>query len=48
MSYEASFFARQIKQGKMDLQSVERSKITSAVISEIRRLTGVKFPADNQ
>ncbi|WP_415229356.1 Gfo/Idh/MocA family protein [Psychromonas sp.] len=48
MSYEASFFARQIKQGKMDSPSVERSKITSAVISEIRRLTGVKFPADNQ
>jgi predicted dehydrogenase len=48
MSYEASFFAEQIKAGKMDLQSVERSKITSSVISEIRRLTGVKFPADKQ
>lgn len=48
MSYEASFFARQIQAGKMDAQSVERSKITSAVITEIRRLTGVKFPADNQ
>jgi predicted dehydrogenase len=48
MSYEASFFALQINQGKMDLQSIERSKITSAVITEIRRLTGVKFPSDNQ
>ncbi len=48
LSYEASFFAKQINEGKMDPQSVERSKITSAVISEIRHLTGVKFPADNQ
>jgi hypothetical protein len=46
--YETSFFAHQINQGKMDLQNVKRPKITSAVISEISRLMGVKFPVDNQ
>ena len=47
MSYEVEFFARQIAQGKMDAKSVLRSKQTAAVITEIRKLTGVKFPADN-
>ena len=46
MSYEAEFFARQIAQGKMDAEAVLRSKQTAAVITEIRKLTGVKFPAD--
>jgi len=46
MRYEASFFARQIREGKMDAQAMQRAKTTSAVITEIRRLTGVKFPAD--
>ena len=47
MCYEAEFFARQIAQGKMDAEAVLRSKQTAAVITEIRQLTGVKFPADN-
>lgn len=47
MSYEAAFFAQQIKQGKMDENAVLRSKQTAEVITEIRKLTGVKFPADN-
>lgn len=47
MSYEAAFFARQITQGKMDEKSVLRSKQTAQVITEIRKLTGVTFPADN-
>ena len=47
MSYEAAFFAQQIAQGKMDAEAVLRSKQTAAVITEIRQLTGVKFPADN-
>lgn len=46
MCYEVAFFAEQIKAGKMDEQCVQRSKITAAVISEIRRLTKVIFPAD--
>ena len=46
MSDEAVFFAKQIREGKMDPETVQRAKITSAVITEIRRLTGVKFPAD--
>jgi len=48
MSYEVSFFAQQIRDGKMDPKVVERAKITSEVITEIRRLTGVEFPADKQ
>lgn len=48
MCYEASFFAEQIKEGKMNQEAVNRSKITAAVITEIRRLTGVVFPADKQ
>jgi len=46
MSYEADFFAHQIKQGKMDEDALLQAKSTSEVITEIRRLTGVKFPAD--
>lgn len=47
MSYEAHFFAEQIKQGKIDGAAMLQAKITSEVITEVRRLTGVKFPADN-
>ena len=46
MVEEGSFFAKQIREGKMDQTTVQRAKITSAVITEIRRLTSVKFPAD--
>jgi predicted dehydrogenase len=47
MFYESQFFAEQIKNNKMDEITVERAKITAAVITEIRRLTGVEFPEDN-
>ncbi|WP_413702092.1 Gfo/Idh/MocA family protein [Psychromonas sp. KJ10-10] len=47
MFYESQFFAKQIKANKMDEATVERAKITATVITEIRRLTGVKFPEDN-
>lgn len=46
MVYEARFFAKQINENKMHEETVQRAKTTSAVITEIRRLTGVKFPAD--
>lgn len=46
MYYESQFFIKQIKANKMDDETVQRAKITSAVITEIRRLTGVKFPED--
>jgi len=47
MFYEALFFSEQIKQKKMDQAAVLRSIQTAAVITEIRRQTNVKFPADN-
>lgn len=47
MFYEALFFSKQIKQKKMDKDVVLRSKQTASVITEIRRQTKVKFPADN-
>ena len=46
MCYEASFFAEQIRNGKIDEAAMQRTKTTSEVITEIRRLTAVKFPAD--
>ncbi|WP_019615148.1 Gfo/Idh/MocA family protein [Psychromonas ossibalaenae] len=46
MVYEADFFAQQIQQGKMDEKTVLRSKQTADVITQIRALTKVKFPAD--
>ncbi|MEL0628202.1 Gfo/Idh/MocA family oxidoreductase [Psychromonas aquatilis] len=47
MSYEASFFAEQIKQGVINDEAMLQAKNTSEVITEIRRLTGVNFPADD-
>jgi len=47
MSYEASFFAKQITENKINYEAMLRAKVTSAVITEIRRLTGVKFPEDD-
>jgi predicted dehydrogenase len=48
MVYESRFFAKQIIENKMHDETVQRTKTTSAVITEIRRLTGVKFPADGE
>ena len=46
MIYEAREFARQVVDGAMNEQAVARSLITARVITEIRRQTGVVFPAD--
>jgi predicted dehydrogenase len=46
MSYEAAFFVEQINNGKINDKAMQRAKITSQVITEVRRLTDVKFPAD--
>jgi predicted dehydrogenase len=46
MVYEVAFFTKQIKNQKIDNKTMQRAKITAAVITEIRFLTGVKFPAD--
>lgn len=48
MVYEVASFANQIKQQIMDPEAVLRSRQTADVITEVRRLTGVKFPADSQ
>lgn len=47
MVYEAQFFAEQIKNNKIDDAAMQRAKITSSVITEIRALTGVAFPEDS-
>lgn len=47
MIYEVRFFAEQIKNQKIDNTAMQRAKITSAIITEIRSLTGVIFPADS-
>jgi predicted dehydrogenase len=46
MSYEVSFFAKQVREAQINEEAMLRTKITSDVMTEIRRLTGVKFPAD--
>lgn len=48
MYYEARFFAQQITSQKIDTEAMSRSKITSEVITEIRRLTGITFPEDSK
>jgi len=46
MRYEAEAFCAQIEEGKMDSQAVRRSLVTARLLTEIRRQTGVVFPAD--
>jgi len=46
MLYEARFFAQQIHANKIDNRAMQHAKTTAAVITEIRHLTGVIFPAD--
>lgn len=46
MYYEANVFAEQIKNRQMDHQAKERSLLVAKVLTEIRRQTGVIFPAD--
>lgn len=47
MFYEAIKFAEQVEANRMDNQAVERSLLISKVTTEIRKQTGVVFPADN-
>lgn len=47
MRYEAEFFANLIANNKVDNPDLERARITSKVLTEIRRQTGVVFPADS-
>ncbi|MUK40666.1 gfo/Idh/MocA family oxidoreductase [Aliivibrio fischeri] len=47
MFYEAFKFAEQVKSNQIDMQAVERSLLISKVTTEIRKQTGVVFPADN-
>ena len=46
MTYEASFFAQQIKQGKLCEKAKARALSVSRMTTEIRGQTGVVFPAD--
>ena len=46
MFYEAQAFAKQLKVGSIDPQMKQRSLIVAKVLTEVRRQTGVVFPAD--
>ncbi|NEG79513.1 Gfo/Idh/MocA family protein [Pantoea agglomerans] len=46
MLYEAAAFARLVEQRQVDHPSLEVSRITASLLTEIRRQTGVIFPAD--
>ncbi|MFA0438984.1 oxidoreductase [Vibrio sp. 10N.286.49.C2] len=46
MVYEALHFHQQVTEGNADKSAIERSIITAEVLTEVRRQTGVRFPAD--
>lgn len=46
MLYEADTFARRVETGDIDHPGLEVSRITAKLLTEIRRQTGVIFPAD--
>ena len=46
MLYEAETFVRLVEQRQVDHPALEVSRITAALLTEIRRQTGVIFPAD--
>jgi predicted dehydrogenase len=46
MVYEAKAFASMIWKGKMDEYAIQRSLTIAHIITEVRRQTGVVFPAD--
>ncbi|CAE6950183.1 scyllo-inositol 2-dehydrogenase (NADP(+)) IolU [Vibrio sp. B1FLJ16] len=46
MFYEAEAFAKQLKRGVIDENTKQRSLTVAKVLTEIRRQTGVVFPAD--
>ncbi|MCZ4060142.1 Gfo/Idh/MocA family oxidoreductase [Pantoea sp. LMR881] len=47
MLYEAETFIRLVEQRQVDHPALEVSRITAALLTEIRRQTGVIFPADH-
>lgn len=46
MFYEAQAFAKQLKLGSIAPQMKQRSLTVAKVLTEVRRQTGVVFPAD--
>lgn len=46
MLYEAEVFARLVENNQVDHPGLETSRITAKLLTEIRRQTGVVFPAD--
>jgi len=46
MLYEAQAFVQLVRQHQVDHPGLETSRITAALLTEIRRQTGVIFPAD--
>ena len=48
MLYEAEEFARLVENNEVNHPGLEVSRITAKVQTEIRRQTGVVFPADAQ
>ncbi|MDF7660125.1 Gfo/Idh/MocA family oxidoreductase [Erwiniaceae bacterium L1_54_6] len=47
MLYEAETFSRLVNAGQVEHPGLQTSRITAALLTEIRRQTGVVFPADN-
>jgi len=47
MRYEAEAFVHCIENNEINHAGIERARITAKVLTEIRRQTGVVFPADN-
>ncbi|MGP4129432.1 hypothetical protein OJE16_06495 [Pantoea tagorei] len=48
MLYEAHTFAQLVRQHCVEHPGLERARITAALLTEIRRQTGVIFPADHR
>ena len=46
MLYEAETFAKLVEAGEVEHAGLENSRITAQLLTEIRRQTGVVFPAD--
>lgn len=48
MQYEAEVFADLVTRHQVEHAGLENSRIVAALLSEIRRQTGVVFPADGE
>ncbi len=48
MLYEAQAFAQRVENGEVEHPALETSRITAQLLTEIRRQTGVVFPADGE